>query len=413
MTGTTSRNAVVVVGAGVAGLRAVETLRSLDYQGDIVLLSAESEEPYSLPPLSKELLTGALDESDIRLRSFDELDALGVQVVFNSAAVALDTTDRVVHTNRGAISFDRLVVATGSAAKYPSSWPALSGVMSLRTLDDARRIARILRNDKPRVVVIGGGFIGCEIASAARYFDLDTTIVEYAEHPMARALQSSLAEPIVRLHRQRGVRVQCKTAVRRVLGNGYVKAVDLDSGERVPADLVVVGIGARPAVEWLSGSLTLGDGVLTDSTLQTSVPGIYAAGDIARFPTGNGATSRVEHWTNAKNQGGLAARNLLNPDLAEPFAGVPYVWSDQYGHRLQIVGETQSGRPHFLMGNAQTDSYLAAIVADDIVIGGVGFGVGKPFAKLRRHVGKQSPWADVDAELGDGDDALRGSQGAC
>lgn len=392
---------VVVVGAGVAGLRTIETLRADGYDGSIALVSAESEEPYNLPPLSKEFLTGSLDEDDIRLSKFTELEDLDVEMVFTAPATGLDTSARVLHTARGAVPFDCLVIATGSTPTYPKSWPSLDGVMRLRTLADARDLREAMSQGTPRVAIIGGGFIGCEVACSARHYGLDTTIIEGAQHILSRAMSSALAEPVARLHVEHGVRVSCGRSVRAILGSGRVEAVELDDGTRIDADLVVVGIGARPNVEWLLGTpIELADGVVVDATLQSSVPGVYAVGDVARWPAGvSGASYRVEHWTNAQEQGVLAARNLLDPAGAEAFSAVPYVWSDMYGQRLQVIG-AQASATRFVIGEPGSDEYLAAWVEDERIVGGVGFGVAKPFSKLRRFVGHNAAWSEVTSAFG-------------
>lgn len=392
---------VVVVGAGVAGLRTIETLRADGYDGSIALVSAESEEPYNLPPLSKEFLTGSLDEDDIRLSKFAELEDLDVELVFNSPATALDASARVLQTARGAVPFDCLVIATGSTPTYPDSWPILDGVVGLRTLADARKLRDAMRHGTPRVAIIGGGFIGCEVACSARYYGLDTTIIEGAQHILSRAMDSELAETVTRLHVEHGVRVSCGRSVRTILGSGRVEAVELNDGTRIDADLVVVGIGARPNVDWLLGTpIDLSDGVVVDATLQSSVPGVYAVGDVARWSTADsGDSRRVEHWTNAQEQGALVARNLLHPAGAEPFSAVPYVWSDMYGQRLQVIG-TRVSATRFLMGEPGGDQYLAAWVEDERIVGGIGFGVTKPFSKLRRLVVNNAAWSDVSSTFG-------------
>jgi NADPH-dependent 2,4-dienoyl-CoA reductase/sulfur reductase-like enzyme len=217
---------------------------------------------------------------------------------------------------------------------------------------------------------------------------------------MSRTLDKILAEPLVQLHVEHGVRVICGKGVNTLLGTERVEEVELADGTRIPADLVVVGVGARPAIDWLNDSkIEVDDGILTGSTLQTSVPNIYAAGDVARWPEEPGAASiRVEHWTNAKDQGAIAAANLLDPLSARQNRTDHYVWSDQYGKRLQVAGDPRRGEIRFLTGGPGSDSYLAAAVLNDVVVGGVGFGVGKPFQKVRRLVANRANWHDI-AEL--------------
>ncbi len=381
-------------------MRAVETLRAQGYEGSITLLSAEGEEPYNLPPLSKEFLTGALDEDDIRLHTFAELEALDIKLICNAQATGLDTASQLLRTTRADYSYDTLIVATGSTPVDFRTWTSLDGVKYLRTLDDARAIRAAMTQGTPRVVIVGGGFIGCEIASSARFYGLDTTIIEGAEHILGRALSPVLAEPVVRLHTEHGVRVECGRSVRAIRGSGRVNGVDLDDGTRVEADLVIAAIGARPVVDWLEGSnVDLADGILVDATLQSSACGVYAIGDVARWSAGSSAATRVEHWTNAKEQGAFVARHLLDPASAASFTATPYVWSDLHGQRLQAVGE-QAGAVRFVIGEPGSDHYLAALVSDGKVVGGVGFGAGKHFPILRRFVEQSADWPDVAEVFG-------------
>ncbi|MGE3414368.1 MAG: FAD-dependent oxidoreductase [Dehalococcoidia bacterium] len=197
---------VVVVGSGVAGVRALETLRKNGYEGRLTLLGAEAEQPYHRPPLSKELLTGDLDESDVRLLGAEQLADLQVELELGAAATVLDPAARMVRTTRGALAYDGLIIATGSEAVRPGGWRAMPGVHTLRTLRDAVAVRAAMAAGSPRVVVIGAGFIGCEVASAARHRELETTIVEAQPVPLQRVLGPVLAEPVARHHADHGVR---------------------------------------------------------------------------------------------------------------------------------------------------------------------------------------------------------------
>lgn len=389
-------NNVTIVGASVAGVSAVETLRKQGYDGAVTLVSAERELPYNRPPLSKELLTGELDEDDIRLIGADRLVALEITAVLGAIAFSLDTTARIVRTTGGDIHYDGLIIATGSAPVRPRRWPELEGVHTLRSLDDAHAIRAAMTTGRPRVVVIGAGFIGCEIASAARHHGLSTTIVETRPLPLQRAIGSTLAEPIARLHHDHGVRLRCGVGVRRLLGSARVEKVELTDGSALDADLVVIGVGAVPVTDWLVGSgLEIADGVVTDRTLRASAPDVYAAGDVARWRRGAAGSVRVEHWTNATEQGARAAANLLDPASAQPYAGVPYVWSDQHGRRIQLAGATGWGEPRFLAGGADEDGYLAVLVDDGAVLGAVGLNRTREFRRIRRLLDAHTAWADI------------------
>lgn len=391
-------NRIVIVGASVAGVCAVETLRKEGYDGEVTLLDTDVELPYNRPPLSKELLTGDLDEDDVRLVTTEQLAALRVEALLGTAARSLDVDRRLVGTSEGDIGFDGLIIATGSAPLRPRGWPSLVGVHALRSLDDARRIRAGMTNGDPSVVVVGGGFIGCEVAASARAHGLDTTIVEAQPLPLQRALGPAFAEPIVRLHRDHGVRLLCGVGVQRLLGSRRVEQVELADGTLLQADLVVLGVGAAPVTGWLVGSgLEITDGVATDCMLRTHVPGVYAAGDVARWPYRRSGLIRVEHWTNAKEQGARAAVNLLRPDATKPYVGEPYVWSHQYGRHLQIAGGIHSGQIRFLRGGPDEEAYLALLVDDGLVAGAVGLDCGRDFGRARRLVAEATPWSTLES----------------
>ena len=380
-----------MVGAGVAGVSALESLRKRGYDGRLTLLSNELERPYNRPPLSKEFLTGELADDDIRLADDAVLTGLRVDTVYGAAATGMDPDRRVISTSAGDIRYDGLILATGSAPIVPASWTELAGVHPLRSLDDARAVRDAMLRGSPRVVVVGGGFIGCELASAARWHGLDTTIVEADALPLQRVLGPVMAEPLARLHRDQGVRLRCGTRVRVLRGAARVEQVELADGSLVPADLVVIGVGAKPETGWLAGSPLAvhpggQDGVRTDATLRTILPQVYAAGDIARWPgVEPGSSQRMEHWTNAHDQGALAAANLLSPAEAQPYTAVPYVWSDQHGKRLQVAGTTDRGDVHF--EELADDGFLAVLTDADAVRGVVGFNRVREFGRRRRTVG--------------------------
>src|SRR5947209_3512255 len=315
----------VVVGASLAGLRAVEAARKMGFAGRVTLIGAESHLPYDRPPLSKEFL-GPVDLGDDSGAPFFRdarylADELGVEVLLGEPATALDTSRQIVTVGDREVRYDALVVATGSALRILPGTEGLSGVHGLRTLDDSLAIRSAL--DKgARTVVIGAGFIGSEVASGARKRGLDVTIVEALPTPLVRATGTEMGKAIASLHSRNGVALLCGTGVRSLQGADKVEAVVLDDGTVIPADLVVVGIGVMPSVGWLMNSgFTVDNGVVCDETLWTGVPGVYAAGDVANWmnPT-FGVRQRMENWTAAAEQGGAAARNALDPENAKPYS---------------------------------------------------------------------------------------------
>ena len=331
---------VLVVGASLAGLRACESLRQSGFAGRVVLLGGEQHLPYDRPPLSKQYLAGQWDIERVRLRSRDAIDALDVDLRLGVRAGGLDLVERCVLVEDGTrVAFDGLVVATGATARpWPSPTPP--GVVTVRTLEDATALRAALAGPARRLVVVGGGFLGLEVAATARTRGLDVAVVEPLATLLGRVLPPELGAFVRGLHERAGVAVHTGVGVTAILGEDRVEGVRLGDGTVVAADVVVVAIGALPETGWLGGSgLSIDDGVVCDTSLHAG-PRVVAAGDVARFPAAPGeGTMRLEHWTNAAEQGAHAARALLaGREAAEPFTSIPYVWSDQYESKLQIVG---------------------------------------------------------------------------
>ncbi|MET7657250.1 FAD-dependent oxidoreductase [Streptomyces sp. NPDC005486] len=330
---------VAVVGASLAGLSAARSLRKRGYDGRLVVIGDEIHRPYDRPPLSKEFLAGTLGEADLSLETDDE--DLRAEWLLGARATGLDRTERAVRLADGReVRTDGLVIATGAAARMLPGTEGLAGVHSLRTLDDARALRDELARGG-RLVVIGGGFIGAEVASTARALGLDVTVVEVAPTPLAGPLGATMGSVVSALHADHGVRLLCGVGVKGLRGESRVDAVLLEDGRSIPADIVVVGVGARPCVEWLEGSgVELDNGVKCGADGRTSLAGVVAVGDCANwYDPRAGAHRRVEHWTGARERPDAAVATLLAGGAVEP--GVPrppYFWSDQYGVRIQFAG---------------------------------------------------------------------------
>ncbi len=359
---------VVVVGAGVAGTRAAETLRQEGYDGELTIVGAERHAPYHRPPLSKKLLTGKVHRAGVDLAPQFEIEAC---VLRAASALKLDMSARVVHVRDEnqdlAMRFDGLVIASGA---IPREWPGGTvpdGVLTLRTVEDCLAIRRRL-GSRPRVVVVGGGFIGAEVAASCRSLGLDVVLIEKAASPLLAALGKELAPRWADLHRQHGVDLRVGVGVDAFVGNGRVEAVRLTDGSHVPADLVIIGLGVTPVTDWLNGSgIRVDDGVLCDATgaaegSTAEVP-VVAAGDVARWwhPLYE-RHLRTEHWDDAGRQGAAAARTLLaGPDNAEPYEDVPYFWSDQYDVKVQMLGvPTDYDALEVVEGDPDTWEFVAA-----------------------------------------------------
>ncbi|MGX9885376.1 NAD(P)/FAD-dependent oxidoreductase [Streptomyces sp. NPDC002276] len=332
---------VAVVGASLAGLSAARSLRRQGYDGRLVVIGDELHRPYDRPPLSKEFLAGTLGEADLALESDDE--DLRAEWLLGARAVALqvDGAERVLTLDDGReVRADGVVLATGAVARNLPGTDGLAGVHTLRTLDDARALRDELALGG-RLVVIGGGFIGAEVASTAYALGLDVTVIEAAPTPLAGPLGETMGGIVSALHEAHGVRLLCGVGVKGLSGEARVDAVLLEDGRTVPADTVVVGVGARPCVDWLEGSgVELDNGVKCGADGRTGLAGVVAVGDCANwYDPRAGSHRRVEHWTGARERPDAAVAALLSWGAAEP--GVPrppYFWSDQYGVKIQFAG---------------------------------------------------------------------------
>lgn len=330
---------VVVVGGSLAGISAVEGLRSEGFTGTIDLIDAGRERPYDRPPLSKEVLSGSKDLDDIALRPETWFDEMRVSLRLGTRAVALDTSRRRLQLADGDdLTYDGLVIATGAVARaLPTTADRPDRIHLLRTAADAERLRGHLVPGV-HLAVIGGGFIGLEAAAVAIRLGCRVTLVETAETPLQRVLGSRAGSWFRDMHEKNGVEVLCATMPRHVEHVDGKDVIVLDDGRRIVADVVLAGVGARPDIDWLAGSgVVVGDGIECGPDLATSVPGVVAAGDAARWTNPLfGQSMRVEHWTNAVEQGRHAAATLLG--RSEPYSPVPYFWSDQYEAKARFVG---------------------------------------------------------------------------
>ena len=337
------RSAVTIVGASLAGYWAAETLRRDGFEGRISLIGDEHHAPYDRPPLSKKYLAGDLDDDRLALTTAERLADLQLDLRLGCSATGLDVAGRTLEVDGAGEPFDGLVIATGTRCRTLPGTAGLAGVHTLRTRDDAAAIRDALADGARRLMVVGAGFIGAEVASTAIGRGVEVTMVEALEAPFGLVLGVEMGAVMADVHRHHGVDLRTGVGVDEVLGDGRVAGVRLADGATLDVDLLLVGIGVVPNTEWLEGSgLTLDNGVVCDGTC-LAAPGVVAAGDVARWPNPRyGELMRVEHWDNAVQQGVHAARRLLQSDEeATPFAPVPWFWSDQYDRKVQLAG-----RPH-------------------------------------------------------------------
>lgn len=389
---------LVVVGASIAGLRAVEAARKTGFGGTITLVGAEPHMPYTRPPLSKAYLEAPEVVPDPTLRDETSLrDELGVELVLGAAAEHLDTQAKTITVAGRDIGYDRLVIATGTTARMLHGADSVTGVHALRTLDDAMAV-RAAMLEGAATVVIGCGFIGSEVASSARSRGLDVSIVESSPTPLARAIGTTMSPLITELHRRAGTALRCGVSVTRIEADHQhrVRRVHLSDGTSLPADLVVAGIGAEPATAWLTDSgLHLDNGIRCDATLSAHASGIFAAGDVANWHNELfGTHMRVEHWTTAAEQAIAATRNALTP-APKRFSTVPYFWSDWYGNRLQFVGVSGNDEVAIVSGSLDEGALLALYRTGDRLTGALTLNMPAAIMKLRAQLARRAGWDDA------------------
>jgi NADPH-dependent 2,4-dienoyl-CoA reductase/sulfur reductase-like enzyme len=377
-------DSVTVVGASLAGLSTVRALRSRGYDGRIVAVGAERHAPYDRPPLSKAFLAGTATEADVALLDPDD-EGLDVEWQLGVPAVGLNAAARAVTLADGSVvRADAVVLATGSRARELPGAQGLAGVHVLRTLDDAVALRDDLAGGG-RLVVVGAGFIGAEVASTARSLGLVVTVVEAMPTPLAGPLGPEMGAVCGALHADHGVGLLTGVGVAGLVGEDRVEAVDLLDGTRLPADIVVVGIGALPNVEWLADSgLSIVGGVATDATCTTTAPGVVAVGDCARsYDVHARRPVRIEHWTHALQQPTTAAATLLGASAA--YTGLPYFWSEQYGLQVQLAGSrTEGDVVSVVHGSIEERSFVATYERDGRLVAVLGVGATGPFSRWRR-----------------------------
>jgi NADPH-dependent 2,4-dienoyl-CoA reductase/sulfur reductase-like enzyme len=392
---------VVVVGASLAGLSALETLRQEGYEGELIAVGAESALPYDRPPLSKQVLQGHWEPDKIVLRDQGQYDGLGVTWHLGRRATGLDLGARTVTLDDGEpLAYDGLVIATGATPRRLPDTPDLAGIHVLRTLDECLALRGELETAS-RVCVVGAGFIGAEVAASARVRGVEVTVLEALPAPLARAFPAEMGAACAALHLDHGVDLRCGVTVAGFEGDGRVSGVRLGDGSVVEADVVVVGVGVVPETGWLETSgLPLENGVVCDSTCATAAPGVVAAGDIARWPNNLfGETMRIEHWSNAVEQGAAAAKRLLaGPGEAVDFAPVPYFWSDQYDAKIQFLGRCcPTDEVRIVDGSVEERRFVALFGRDGRLFGALAFNRPRLLMAYRKLLSAKTSFDDAIA----------------
>ncbi len=386
---------IVIAGGGLAAARTAEQLRKAGYDGPVAIVSAERHLPYDRPPLSKNVLVdGSTTLDDVVLRSAEFYADNDIALLLGVAAQSVDTSAQTITlTDDRVLDYDDLVIATGLAPKRIPTFADLAGIRVLRSFDDALAL-REHAGAARRAVIVGAGFIGCEVAASLRTLGVEVVLVEPQPTPLAGVLGVEIGELVARLHRAEGVQVRTGVGVAEVRGDTEVTAVELTDGTVLDADLVVVGIGSRPATDWLVGSgVALDNGVSCDQVGRTSEPHVWALGDVASWRDAAGRQVRVEHWSNVADQARVMVPAVLGQEPPEVVT-VPYFWSDQYDIKIQCLGEPAPGDVVHLVHD-DGRKFLAYYERDGVLVGVVGGGMPGKVMKARSKIAAGAPIADV------------------
>jgi 3-phenylpropionate/trans-cinnamate dioxygenase ferredoxin reductase subunit len=387
----------LIVGGSVAGVALAEELRRLGDTGSVVIAEAQPHLPYDRPPLSKGMLTGAMSADELIFHDAAYYAAAGIEVRVGTPATALDATGRTVELDTGEhLKARRIVLATGAHAR-PLAIPGVTRVHLIRARDDAVALRSALEQAR-RLVVVGGGFIGAEVAASATALGIATTIVELAPLPFGSVLGPAVAELMLELHRRAGVDVRCGVAVERGEAVGGAVKLQLTDGARIETDVVAAGLGAIPSVDWLAPSgLAIDDGIVCDETGRTSASGVFAIGDAARWPSDSmHGGRRQEHWTNAREQARIVAQAITGQDGPGWAEAMPYVWSDQHGKRLQIIGSPAGADAiEVVKHDSETGTFFALYGREGRLVAAVGCNQAGAITRHRPKVAARAPLADV------------------
>ncbi|MBA4022254.1 MAG: FAD-dependent oxidoreductase [Gordonia sp.] len=395
--------ATVIVGAGLGGARLVADLRNEGYEGELILIGKETRIPYDRPPLSKAVLTGDKDDVDLQPQEFYAEKNVDLRTGTRVTAIDPDAHTVTVEPVEGGVaetvSYSTLILATGLDPRSLPFAAGKSGVHTLRTYDDAMALRSEIEGAST-AVVIGAGFIGCEVAASLSTKGLQVTVVEPALAPLAIALGEQVGAMVGRIHADRGVEIRTGVGVTDIIGDGKVTGVRLADDTELPADIVVLGIGSTPVVDYLDGSgialadREFGGGIACDEVGRTSVPDVYAIGDVANWRDEHGVPSRVEHWNNVVEQAAKVAYAILEVDESNARPFVPYFWSDQFEVKVQALGHPSAGDDVHVVSDDGT-KFVVYYSRDGVFTAVVGAGKAGAVMKMRAKLLEKTPIAEL------------------
>lgn len=395
--------AIVVVGAGLGGARLVADLRNEGYEGELILIGKEAHIPYDRPPLSKAVLTGDKDDVDLQTADFYLEKKVDLRTGKSVTAIDPDAHTITVEPTGGGtaetIDYSTLILATGLNPRSLPFAEGKTGVHTLRTFDDAMAL-RAEIDAASTAVIIGAGFIGCEVAASLKTKGLDVTVVEPALAPLAIALGEKVGSMVGRIHADRGVTIRTGVGVTGITGDDKATGVTLADGTELPADIVVLGIGSTPVLDYLEGSgialadREVGGGVACDEVGRTSVPDVYAIGDVANWRDKHGVPSRVEHWNNVIEQAAKVAYSILDIDESNARPFVPYFWSDQFDVKVQALGHPCAGDDVHVISDDGT-KFVVYYSRNGVLTAVVGAGQPGAVMKMRAKLLAASPISEL------------------
>ncbi|WP_143833276.1 NAD(P)/FAD-dependent oxidoreductase [Oceanobacillus timonensis] len=360
-------NTTIIIGAGIAGVHAAESLRNEGYQGQIMLMDRDSQLPYDRPPLSKEWMKEESDNTNILLRDPAIYEKLDIDLKLGLEVTAIDPRCKTLDTKDGSsYEWEKLILATGTNLRTLAlAGDDLKGIFYLRKMDDALAIKAYMQHVK-QAVIIGAGFIGAELASTLSEMGVDVTIVERSSYPMENIVGRQASAYFLDLHKRNGVQVITEDAVTQFHGEGKVEEAITAEGRRIPCQAVMIGVGVTPNTEVSVSQLEVDQGYVVNAYGETSVSDIYAAGDCTSWPY-QGAPIHIEHWDHAVNHAKTVAKNVMHPQSA-PYTYTPYFWSDQYHMQFQYFGHAQAWSKTVVRGSAETDAFTIFYLDDQDVV---------------------------------------------